>query len=314
MPIKFAKLDYVTNHSEIPIKFNVIKQNLTDNLNWYVDRYNPLKLSECSVAGETGLKALLPLTSHESFLNKPRTKKIILRAIENLRQNDVEIFLPPQNITLNNTNHLIADGTKLLPFFLNQTIKLWAKQTRRDLRYCETALINGNLPITESILDNLSNDLNFLTILDLNNDKDNLLHKSDQILSDTGLNIIIKSRNKAILRTADIIITTAAADLDNAYKRNALIIDLSANLDQRRKTIARRPDLTLIDGLILRYQNTAIPLQMFEMALYLKSRHYRHIIGKTYDTGTGAALESTLDRMGVGIYSFTQLGKIVKSG
>ena len=314
MPIKFARLNYVKTHDDIPIRFNVVKQDLESNLSWYIDRYNPLVITDCSIAGEVGVNVLLPLTELESLANTERAKKIIVRTMECLISEDVEIVLPPSNISIDRMKGIsVADGTKLFPFLLCQAIKKWATLTQRDLRRCEAAIINDNFNLTNSILDHICSELNFLTIVDLNDDKDRLSDKADRIFDDTGLNIIVRGKNKLALKTADIVINTSSADFDTAYKRKAIVFDLSGDIERRKHLLVRRPDIQLFDGLVVNYKNTAIPLAMFEMALYLKNRHFRNITINGYNPETGLALSRVIKRLGLGVYSFTQLGQIIKN-
>ena len=315
MSVKFARLDYVKTHDEIPVKFNVIKQNVESNLSWYIDRYNPLVITECAIAGERGVKVLLPLTENESLVDVERTKKIILRAMDSLRANDVEIVLPPENIIIEQRNGVsVATGRRLFSFFMCKAIQRWSNLARRDLKRCETVIINDNLELTESILDHICENLNFVTVMDLSGDKEWIMEKADKIFDDTGLNIVVRGKNKAALKTADVVINTSISEFDTAYKRGAVVFDLSADIERRRNLIERRPDILVIDGLVLNYKNTAIPLTMFELALYLKNRHFRNIVMKGYDMETGAALCRAIKRMELDIYSFTQVGKIIRNG
>jgi len=313
MAVKFARLDYIRTHDEIPIKFNVVRQNLESNLSWYIDRYNPLAISECAVAGELGVKVLLPVTERESLADRERTRKIIFRAMNSLKLSDVEIIMPPVNIEIEQSNGvMVADGTRLFPFFMCQAIKKWARENRRDLRFCEAAVINGRIEHTESVLDHICEELNFLTVVDLNDDRDRLLDKADRIFDDTGLNVVVRGKNKAVLKTADIIINTSSVDFDTAYKRGAVVFDLSGDVERRRHLIDRRPDVMVVDGLLINYKNSGIPLALFEMAVYLKNRNFRNIILKGYDWETGAAVFRFIGRMGLDIFSFMQMGKIVR--
>jgi hypothetical protein len=314
MPVKFAQLGYVKNHGEIPIHFNIVKADMENNLDWYIDKYNPLKITECTIAGELGLRALLPVTEHEALQNTARTQKIILRALESLRCNEVEVFMPPGNVGVDYSGNMhVADGTRLFPFFMCAAVKKWAKSMRRELRKCEIAVINGNLDITKSVVYQISDEVNYLTVLDVSGDRDGLADIADKISDETGLNIVIKSRNKSALRNTDIIINTSATDFDNAYKRGAAVFDLTGNTPRCKQMYTRRPDLFLVDGLLLNYKNAAVSMQMFEMALYLKNRGYRAIVTRGYDHDTAISVDQSLKRMELEIYSFTRLGSIMRN-
>ena len=313
MPIQFARLDYVKNHAQIPVHFNVVKQNPEDNLNWYIDKYNPLAISECAIAGELGVKVLLPVTQSEAVADAERTRKIIMRAISSLRDSGVEIIIPPENIQLKHTAGMyIADGTHLLPFLLCGAIKKWAESTKRLLRRFEAVVVHNSLPQTECVLYHICEDLNFVTVMDMRDDRERLLNTADRIFDDTGLNVVIRGTNKAALKTADIVVLTANDDFDNAYKRGALIFDLSGDVVRRKTLISRRPDIYVVDSLIANYKNSGISLPLFELALYAKERNFRQILAKGYNSENGGALSRAIGRMGLSVFSLTQLGKVVR--
>ena len=313
MPAKFARLDYVKTLDDVPVQFNVVKQNVENNLIWYIDKFNPLVITECAIAGEVGVKVLLPLTKNESITDMARTRKIISRTIENLKTNEVEIILPPDNVMVERKNGIsVADGTNLFPFFICQAIQKWAMAARRDLRRCEAVIINAQYRVTESVLDHICNNLNFVTVMNLDGDRTLVSDKADRIFDETGLNVVVRGKNKAVLKTADIIINTASSDFDTAYKRGAVVFDLSGDIERRKTLITRRPDVSVIDGLILNYKNTSIPLTFFELALYLKNRHFRYIVSKHYDTESGEMVQRDIKKMGLSVASFTRLGQVVK--
>jgi hypothetical protein len=318
MPVKFARLDYITNKGDIPVYFNVIKQGTGGGLDWYIDRYNPLNVTDVTIAGEAGYSVLLPITYEESLSDKGKVCSLISRAVESLRGSGVEIFMPPPGIEPPPKKGVaLANGVRLFPFFLEQAIGKWVTNTRRDPRFLELAIINGQTEITENIMDNVRGCVNFASVIDLANGSGRLGEVTDDIYNDTGLNIVIsgmvKTKGSAVLRSADIVVTTAAVDYDSSYKRGALVIDLTGKPANAARTALRRPDLMVVDGLLLKYNGAAIPLNVFELALYLKNRGYRYIAAGGYSAANGEEIRMALDRMDVGIYVYTLGGKMIKN-
>jgi len=300
--VKFAHLGFVKNHDEIPVKYNVIKQNREQQLPWYVDKYNPILKKECSIAGENGLSVLLPLTSAEAKEDKSRAEKILQRTVSSLCNDGIEIFKLPNGFEKTCiTNAFVADGTHLFPFLLCHALKIWEESTRRSLRRCEAVVVHNTLSQTESILNHICDDLNFVTVLDLKGEIDELNFIADKIFDETGLNVVIRSTNKAALRSADIAIQTSTDDFDTAYKRNALVFDLSGNIKRSRELRTRRQDISVVDSLKLKYKHTIVDLISFEMALYAKSRSFRQIVAYGYDADSGEELRRYIKRLGLGV-------------
>jgi len=170
--------------------------------------------------------------------------------------------------------------------------------------------VNKTLEQTECILNHICNDLNFVTVLDMHDDREMLLNIADKIFDDTGLNVVIRSMNKAALRTADIVVLTTSDEFDTAYKRNALVFDLTSNNKRRSELAARRLDVFVVDSLLLSHKNNKIKLQLFEMALYAKNHSFRQIVANGYDEENGEDVRRYIKRLGLGVVSLLQNNKV----
>lgn len=311
---KFACLNYVADTGEIPIRLNFPNKPAEAELKRYVEKYNPFAMEDFIVADEMGYKIKLPLTEIEACENPAKTELIVTKTINALKEYNVEIVLAPKNIKpIIDGKMKAADGVLLSAFFLGKAAEKVLRSLGKDIKYCEVAVVNGqggNYPLTESVLDNIYEDVNFLTVADSGGNFEKLYRKSDFFLDDTGLNLIVSKISKSVFKTADVVINIGdiLPCYDFAYMEKAVFFDLSDNPDRRRELALRRRDMKIISELRLKYNGCSMPVKLFELALYLKSREYRSIMSSGYTTQNGSAVRRMLDRMGVTVVSPTVAG------
>lgn len=312
---KFAKIIYSQTQEEISLKYNVIKKSPETALDWYVKKYNPFKMQVLKLAGESGYTVKIPLTEEEAGQNIEKTSKVMLKTVEAIKDYHVEIVIAPKNTASLIRNKIrLADGIHTFPFFIMQASIKALKAIGKDIRDCEFLIINGNDALTEMIIDNIYEEVNFLTII-VSHMSEKLTDKAEDIFYETGLSIRFLSGSKAAVKTADIIINASCAGnrFDYAFKRNAIYFDVCGNKDSLCRLLSRRGDMIIADGLKLAYRQESLSLKEFELAIYLKSKEYRHILAKEYSTDIARNIQEIIKKMRVSIAGFYQSDKAIST-
>ncbi len=317
---KFAKISYLDDIGQIPVKYNVIKDKQDILTDWYVKKYNPFKLEDISLFSQEGYMVKLPLTKDNALADMQKTEAILKKTVDSLTDYDVVIFLPPRELRgIMPPDVRIADGLSLVPFFIVKAAIKALKILNKHIRDCEFVIIGDNECLIESFMDAMYCEVNFLTVLMQSEPTDDLFDKAEDIFFDTGLDIRFVKPSKAYVSSADIIINISdeSYNFDYAFKRNAVYFDLSRESffnDNRLQTIINnRRDMIIIDGLRLTGLGLSLPLCDFELAFYLKNSDYRIFLKRKYDINTAWKVYESIQKMRMAVSGFYRLGSVISS-
>ena len=304
---RFAEIRLIDDLRHIPLKFNILHKAPGFMLDWYIRRFNPFTAEGMEILGERGFLVRLPLTADDMQERPDYFNELAVKTLYSLRDYGVEIILPPtpQAGVLNASRFPeilpIADGHLTFSFFIMQAIEKTLKFVGKNIKTTEIVLIDGNYDLTMSMLDNIYEHVNFLTLITDTDYSD----KCAQIYGDCGLNVSLSSYNRSSLESADIIINMRNENkFDYYYKRGAIYFELSRI--NGAEIAARRDDILIVDGLHLAIPmeiGSGVSLERFECGLHAMSHEYRQLKHR-YD---GRLIRPVADRIKTLRYSARRL-------
>jgi len=306
MKQKFICVEFVKDIDEIPLKFNLLKKAPLSVIDWYVRKFNPYRIEEISVLGESGYLVSIPITLEESRKDKEKTMMITSKMLENIKELSVDIAFPPRNFPFEFPEVVrIANGKHIFALLIMQAINKAVKMTNRELKKTEILIIGGNETITNIVLENVYRHVNYLSLIFDENASDAEIEDYNKtaayIFDDVGLNVRITKKNVDCLKSADIIINTSNERIpyDYYYKRGAIYFDLGMNKEKTRELMVKRGDILVITGLKIKVledensdfstghvQNNTYRDEIFEAQFYIKIREYRTLLNRTYANNT----------------------------
>lgn len=266
----FARVRYCQSYSQIPSKLGII--NFNEGVrDWYIKRFNPLVSKYVYIDGCEGLEVQLPLISGEEGEKVEIVKE---KTLKWLIESGVEIM---QWEGVKSEAIISADGKKIMPYFIKPAFLKACALKEIPLERAEVVIIDGNYNYTNIIINELSNNVNYLTVLV--EGENNYKEIAEEVFKNTGLEIIIASRSKDILKYADVIINSSDFDFesDYLYKRNSVYIDLNHNSKRLAELIRKRSDMLIVEDFKLRGIEGTIKSEELDMSMYIKDKYYRKL-------------------------------------
>lgn len=291
----FAVIELIDDISLVPVKFKVLRRAPGFMLDWYIQKFNPFVAEQTEILGESGFLIRLPLTERDRLERPGYFAEMAGRTLHSLRDYDVEIVLPPAGGDFPDILPQ-ADGRYAFPFFIMPAIIKMLKQVGKNIKNAEIVLTDGSRGLTLSILDNIYPHVNYLTVIT----EGDYEQKLAEIFDDCGLNVHAADYNRSSLENADIIINTQEDNrrFDYYYKRGAIYFDLSRG--NGAELAAKREDMLIVDGLLLRGADGTMGLGRFECGLYTMSREYRRLMSG-YDSRTVRLVSERVDALGYNV-------------
>ena len=313
---KFACLNYVENRDEIPVRFGLMKKVPNSFMDWYVEKFNPFVVLDIDIAGLEGYNILMPITKEEALKDPAKNNKIINQTLRSLKDYNVDIVLPPKNIDIPLKDNIwVANGRNLFPFFMAEAVKKGLRAVGRDIKKAEVYIINNDLSTTQAVIDNLLFDINFLTVVDINGERELIREQAEYIFAESGLNIRIVEEDKQFIKNADVVINTWANNdkYDYAYRKKAVLFDLCSDSQRLKSLSEKRGDMLIVDSLQISVNKVSMPLYMFELAFYVKSKAYRQMCNDGYNLENAKPAATELNEMAAKMVGFSIMGNVYSS-
>lgn len=309
--MKFAKIDFIDDINEIPLKFNLHKKEKI--LNWYIRKFNPYIKEDMKVFGVQGYNIKLPIKKEEAFNNEELFLNLYEKTINSLKHLNVEIVDKPYEFYSVDLDIQNTDKKFFMALFIFEIIKKAIKIFNKDLKDLQIVIIDEKLGVnfTKLIINMIFENINYLTVV-TENDYSDLVEK---IYFDNGLNIAqIKSENN-ILNNGDVIINLKKSDFKNYHnlKSGGIFIDLSGNLKSALSICIKREDVFFIDNINVSKDDEICILEKFEMAYYIKSNFYKTLKDREWTVSQGGIIKKDLDEIGIKVNSFVRLNKTLGS-
>ncbi len=304
--MKYAKIDFIESLEEIPLRFNLYKNDKI--LNWYIKKFTPYIKNEINILGLHGYKIKLPIQKKIAYEDHELLFELYEKTINSIKQLGVEIVdmpydfksILPSKITTTNRQILFVS-------FILEVILRVIKITNKDLKDLQIVILDGNEQLTKLIIKEIYENINYLTVI-TENDYTELLQ---EIFYDNGLNIVQVEKSNSIISTADIIVNLNNNDFKNYHilKSGSVFIDLSNNIKSILNVCIKREDILVIDSINVNFENNIYSLEELELAYYISSSNYRAIKNGNNKKIYIKKINSELKELDITINSFKRLNK-----
>ncbi len=286
----FARIKFIQNINEIPMKFSILKRCPTTLFDWYIRTFNPYKIEEMVIGDQKGVLVKLPITEEQAKADIYKAIYLAEKTLYDLIELNVLIVLPPPFFCTQFPKNIIriAEGKNIIvAFFIMQAIEKLLNSLQKQLKNTEIAIIDGDFGTTMSLIDSIYPYVNYLSIISEYAESNLFLEKAASIFKETGLNVGTFVRNKAILKNADIIINTRDSDeFTSLYKKDAIYFELAKN-NLESSELNLRNDILKIDNLRIKVNNNSayydMNLSFFEAILFIKYKEFRSLLNYGYD-------------------------------
>ncbi len=306
--MKFAKIDFIEKLEEIPLKFNLYKNEKI--LNWYIKKFTPYIKEDLEILNTTGYKVKLPILKKIAYEEEELLAELYLKTISSIKQLGVEIVDVPFDFKHKLYSEITVTNKQILfiSFILNTILKS-IKIINKSLKDIQIVILDDkveNSHLTNMIVEEIYESINYLTLI-TEKDYTQLLQ---EIFQDNGLNIAQVKSSNSIMSTADIIINVSNEDFKNYHilKSGSVFIDISNNIKSTLNVCIKREDILVIDNLNINFESKVYSLEDFELAYYVNSKTYRNA-KRGNDTLYIKMINEELDELNVTINSFKRLNK-----
>ena len=301
----FAKVTYSKSSKEIPIKIGLL--GMSDSIReWYIKKFNPIKVNNICIEGVDGIEIVLPLIKNEK---KEICDVVNSKTIQWLSDKDIQI-VKWEEVDTGGIEK--ATGKTAMAIFIKQVVEKAVKIKEIEQQKAEVIIIDGDYDITCYIAEELSNEVNYITVLSERN-KEEYNELCQKVFADTGLEIMIAYGHKELVKYGDIIINTSVKDYktDYMYKRNCVYIDLSQNKERLWELIRKRNDMLIADGIRLKGEEI-LNGEELEMMLYVKSKAYRSMVREGYAQKYKDEMNSYINDKNIKFVALSQGKNLIK--
>lgn len=272
--MKFAEISYSSKKEDFGIKGVMLKlPNCI--IDWYLFRYRPFYIEKDTLANAEGyqLKIYQPY-EQQTEKQKKQIENILLL----LQQREVNILMTKDNIELPPIID-ISYGNIINAIFVLEAAKKAMKRQSKTLQQSKFVIIDGEDSIINLVLTALYPHVNYLSIY--TNREESFLQKAEEIYEECGLRLefFYGTKNK-LFETFDVVIN-CSNNMDNYdYKlqKNAFFFDVVKNKQKMQQLKARRNDLLLSDGLLLKWDNKTYFSKQLEAVLCATESSFYHFL------------------------------------
>ncbi len=275
----YAKIFFAETVENIELKFNFMKNPKI--FLWYVKKFNPYIVEDIYIGGKLGYKIILPLTKELAMENPVIANNLLLRVMEELEFNHVNIISYPKELQLEqNLDVEISNGKDIMLLYIMDIINKSLKALNRPLQKAEILLIADSSNKSNIAIEEIYNEVNYFSIIDEDVDNKNYEDTIERVFSETGLNINVIKKNNGLIKNADIIINMKKnnSEIESKIKSGAILIDFGLRSGKKKRT-----DVLYIDGITIKYNEEFIKDEDMDLILYSNELDYRKFKAYEYD-------------------------------
>lgn len=309
--MKFASVRYCNTVDEV--KMNSLIKRLPKKISdYYIEKKNPYTCSQTNILEAEGLEVVVPLLAEEAEENTRKWEIVLSKTLEELKEQSVEIIIPPTKGPFLNHMIRIADGKAIFALFINNAAEKVLKLQKKDKKTSEFVIIDGGNFLTKLIIDSLYPYVNYLSIY---TDREQCFEeKVKEIYEDCGLTVQVFTNCKNILlKEADVIIN-GGCDMENYdyyFKKKSIYFDVNKNKQKLKRLMSKRNDMFFADSIELKIDNSYYTTEVFEAVEYVKSKEFRNFLCRQYDEEKAVQLRKNMEQYPLIISAFRCNGTIV---
>ncbi|WP_058486495.1 hypothetical protein [Defluviitalea phaphyphila] len=311
---KYAYLKWANNIYDVKYKYNWIKKMPLFLRDKYILKNCPLNIEEVSILGVDGFKVVLPILLQDiEKKSRKYVQEIIDKTMEILEENSVRIIIPPkEKSNIYSYSIPIAKGEIIFPLFIYQVILKSLKIINKPLKTVEIAILDGKNKNTDLILDIVYPHVNYLSII--SDDVERFKIKAKKIYEDVGLNLqLLSYNNRTALKNTNVIIDC----MDNTHTyfyyamREVIYFYMGTNKEVVKNILLKRPDIKVIDDIILSIKNKKITTDLCEMLWFISKPWFNRLLSKKYTQEDIKKITKEIKKDGWEVKSLCQYGNII---
>lgn len=305
--MKFAEVSYSAKKEEFNIKGVLLK--LPDSIiDWYLFRYRPFSIEKYNLAEIEGYKVKI---YHPYEQQTEKQKKQIENILFMLQQKEVEILLTEGDIELPRMIE-ISYGNIINAIFVLEAAKKAIKRQSKTLQQSKFVIIDGGDNIIDLVLEVLYPYVNYISIY--TNREQYFGEKAEEIYEECGLRIefFYGTKNK-LFETFDIVVNCSYSmdNYDYKLQKNAFFFDVVKNKQKMEQLMARRNDLLLSDGLLLKWENHTYFSKQLEVILCVTEQCFHTILKHRFQKQTIKEVMDLIEHKKITLTGFTCFEKRV---
>ncbi len=286
---RFCILKFCDNYEYLQSKFSILKNKKIRDI--YVKKFNPFKIEDFCFGGleeYLGYNVILPITKADAHLDNDLLEYLVEKTVKYLKSLNVNIILYDE-VFFKSDEIFSLENLDINIFFLQDILKRVIKSNCLSRKDVSVSIISGEFNETNLILNEIYNDINFLSLVEKDGHFSMYESITDMIFCDCGLEISFSNS----LREADIIINLCEEPKKflKSLKKNAVIIDLKNSIlkDDVKNSVIKNTILKVKDEYLKDFE--------LELILYAHNINYRRFKDNTYNLGKFLYLKNEFNNM-----------------
>lgn len=280
---------------------------------FYIEKFHPYDVYETELLGIQGYEIKFFLTSEQIRQRGMVGQKLLEKMVRDVSGRGVRILIPPLQGSLPIGMLPLSNGKAVKGFFAMDAIEKVLKKQNKELKDSKIVLVDGGNFLTHLVLDRVYSKVNFLSIF--TDRKEDWEEKVENIYEDCGLNVFLFSNGKNnAMSEADVILNCGCEmeNYDYTIPKGAFYFDLAQNRRKLERLLARREDIFLSDGILLKKNKKIYTDCEVEGAFYAGKEQFQRFLDSRYDEVAAEEAEDFLRSQEFQLQGFTCMGKRVR--
>lgn len=306
--MRFAIFKYAESYDDVGVN-EFIKKMPKFIYDMYIQRKNPYTYKKINILESEGFEVTVPFTKElveELYL---KAENLLRRTIDDFYIKDVGIAVIPDSMPFVEGIRK-SFGRAIMCFYINDIIKVLLEKQNKDLKDAKILVIDGGNFITNMIINELYENVNYLTFY--TSDINNFEEKAEYILSESGLNVnIVQSIKNVAFKEADVIIN-CAMDMENSdyfFKNGAIYIDIAQNKPKLKRLTERREDMIIVDRAYFKTNEGIFGADIIEAVMFTNNLDMKKFLIREHNQILQKSIKPILMSKDIKLSGFSVLGR-----
>lgn len=266
-------------------------------LHWYL-LHHPFYIQEITLENATGYHVTV-------YQETENIEKLLLE----LQQKQVDVLLTDCDIVLPSIID-ISYGSVIHSLFILEAAKKAIKRQSKTLQESKFLIVDGKNFVTNIVLEILYPHINYLSIYTENPER--FLQKAEEIYEEYGLRLEFFSDTR-LFQEFNIVINCSCGmdNYDYKIQKNAFFFDIAQNEQKMQRLMARRNDLLLSNGFLLKWRNKTYLSKQIEVILRITEPLFYKFLHYEYHKETLINIINLLQQKEITVITLTCFGKRV---